>query len=184
MNSVTIPRPAADEATPYFHGYISEVPGENIGEQMTRQIAEVEELFLPVDDARGREPYAPGKWSPKEVLGHLSDTERIFGYRLMRFARGDRTPLPSFDENAYVPAGQFNERTVRSLVEEFKAVRQSTLTLVQSLSQQGWGERGTASGNVMSTRALAYIITGHVNHHLRMLRERYGLGRRSEGAVR
>jgi uncharacterized damage-inducible protein DinB len=184
MNGVTISRPAADEATPYFHGYISEVPGENIVEQMTRQMAEVEELYGPVEDARGREPYAPGKWSPKEVLGHLSDTERIFAYRLLRFARGDRTPLSSFDENAYVPAGQFNERTVRSLLEEFKAVRQSTLALVQSLSQQRWTERGTASGNVMSTRALAYIITGHVNHHVRVLRERYGLGRRSEGAVR
>jgi uncharacterized damage-inducible protein DinB len=184
MTSATIPRPAADEATPYFHGYISEVPGENIGEQMTRQIAEVEELFLPVDDARGREPYAPGKWSPKEVLGHLSDTERIFAYRLLRFARGDRTPLPSFDENAYVPAAYFNERSVRSLVEEFKAVRQSTLALVQSLPQPRWSERGTASGNVISTRALAYIITGHVNHHLGVLRDRYKLGRRSEGAVR
>jgi hypothetical protein len=184
MESHTISRPAADEAAPYYHGYIAKVEAENIADQLTSQVQAVEELFRPLDEARAEEAYAPGKWSPKELLGHLADAERIFGYRLLRIGRGDRTPLPGFDENAYVPAGQFNARSVRSLLVEFKGVRQSTLTLVQGLPRQCWAERGSASGHEISARALAYIITGHVNHHLGVLGERYGLGQRTERAAR
>jgi uncharacterized damage-inducible protein DinB len=176
MSTLAIPRPASDEAAPSYHGYIADVRGENIAEQMASQLREVEGLFASIDDKAALARYAPGKWSIKEVLGHLSDAERIFSYRLLRISRGDRTPLPGFDENAYVPAGQFDAQPLRSLLDEFTAVRQSTLALVQGVPAERWGERGEASGKAISARALAYILVGHVVHHLRVLRERYGVG--------
>ena len=176
MSTLAIPRPASDEAAPYYQRYISEVRGENIAEQLVSQLREVEGLFASIDDKAALARYAPGKWSIKEVLGHLCDAERIFGYRLLRISRGDRTPLPGFDENAYVPAGQFDARPLRALVDEFRAVRQATLALVRSVPAERWGERGEANGKVISAGALAYILVGHVVHHLGVLRERYGVG--------
>jgi uncharacterized damage-inducible protein DinB len=176
MSVLAIPRPSSDEAAPFYHGYIAEVTGENIVGQLVEQLGEVEGLFGSIDDTAARARYAPGKWSIKEVLGHLADVERIFAYRLLRISRGDGTPLPSFDENAYVPAARFDARSLRSLVDEFRAVRQSTLALVEGLPQDGWAKRGEASGGTISARALAYILVGHVAHHLGVLRERYGLG--------
>lgn len=176
MSVLAIPRPAPDEAAPFYHGYIAEVTGENIVEQLVQQLGEVEGLFGSIDDKGALARYAPGKWSIKEVLGHLGDVERIFAYRLLRIARGDETPLPSFDENAYVPAARFDARSLRSLMNEFTAARQSTLALVEGLPQDCWVKRGEASGRAISARALAYILVGHVSHHLGVLRERYGLG--------
>jgi uncharacterized damage-inducible protein DinB len=176
MSALAIPRPASDEAAPFYHGYIAEVTGDNIVDQLADQASEVEGFFASIDDKAALARYAPGKWSIKEVLGHLADVERIFAYRLLRISRGDGTPLPGFDENAYVPAGRFDARSLRSLMDEFRAVRESTLALVQGLPQDGWGKRGEASGRTISTRALAYILVGHVAHHLGVLRDRYGLG--------
>jgi len=180
MTPVTIPRPAADEASPYYHGYIAKVSGENIGEQLVGQLAEVEGLFGAVDDTSAPARYSPGKWSVKEVLGHLVDVERIFAYRLLRIARGDVTPLPGFDEKVYVPPADFDKRALRDLVAEFRAVRLSTVALLNGLPPAAWARRGSASGNPVSARALAYIMVGHVTHHLGVLRDRYGLG---SGAV-
>jgi hypothetical protein len=176
MSTLAIPRPASDEAAPFYQRYIAEVAGENIIEQLAEQLDEVEGLFGSVDDRAALARYAPGKWSVKEVLGHLSDVERIFAYRLLRISRGDQTPLPGFDENAYVPAGRFDTRLLRSLMAEFRSVRQSTLAMVQGLPAECWANRGEASGNPVTARALAYIIPGHVSHHLGVLRDRYGLG--------
>ena len=176
MSTLAIPRPASDEAAPFYQRYIAEVRGENIAEQLASQLTEVEGLLASIDDTAALARYAPGKWSIKEVLGHLCDAERIFGYRLLRISRGDRTPLAGFDEDAYVPAGEFDARPLRSLVNEFKAVRQATLALVESVPAERWGERGEASGTAISARALAYILVGHVVHHLGVLRERYGVG--------
>jgi uncharacterized damage-inducible protein DinB len=176
MSALTIPRPASDEAAPFYHGYIAEVNGENIVKQLTEQLEEVAGLFGSVDDTAALARYAPGKWSVKEVLGHLTDAERIFAYRLLRISRGDRTPLPGFDENAYVPAGRFDTRPLRSLMDEFRSVRLSTLAMMQGLPIEGWANRGEASGKPISARALAYIIAGHVSHHLGVLRDRYGVG--------
>lgn len=176
MSTLAIPRPAPDEAAPFYHGYIAEVRDENIGQQLADQLEEVKRLFGSIGDKAALARYAPGKWSIKEVLGHLSDVERIFGYRLLRISRGDRTPLPAFDENAYVPAGHFDGRLLRSLADEFQAVRQSTLALVQSIPAARWAELGQVSGNAISARALAYIIVGHVAHHVGVLRERYAVG--------
>src|ERR671910_3619798 len=127
MTSLTVSRPTSDEAAPYYQSYIARVPGTNIGEQMLDQLADSERLCAGLDDRSALTRYAPGKWSIKELLGHLNDAERIFSYRLLRISRGDRTPLPGFDENAYVPAGQFDSRPLRSLVDEFRAVRQGTM---------------------------------------------------------
>ena len=176
MSTLAIPRPASDEAAPFYQRYIAEVAGENIVGQLAEQLDEVEGLFGSVDDRAALARYAPGKWSVKEVLGHLSDVERIFAYRLLRISRGDQTPLPGFDENAYVPAGRFDTRLLRSLMAEFRSVRQSTLTMVLGLPAECWANRGEASGNPITARALAYIIPGHVSHHLGVLRDRYGLG--------
>jgi hypothetical protein len=176
MSTLTLPRPAAGEAPPFQEEYIAEVAGENIGEQLASQLAELERLFSSLDDRAALARYAPGKWSIKEILGHLSDAERIFAYRLLRIARGDTTPLPGFDENAYVPAGRFDERPLSTLLAEFRALRLSTVALTAGIPSAGWSKRGQASGHAVSARALAYVIVGHVTHHLGVLRDRYGLG--------
>jgi uncharacterized damage-inducible protein DinB len=176
MSGPSIPHPAADEAAPFYQGYIAEVRGENIGDLLREQAVEVERLFRPLDDTGALKRYAPGKWSVKEVLGHITDAERIFAYRLLRIARGDKTPLPGFDENAYVPAAHFDRRAVAELIEDFQAVRTSSRTLVGGIPQESWTLVGEASGKAISARALAYIMVGHVAHHVAVLRERYRLG--------
>ena len=175
MSTLSVPRPRADESIPYYHGYISKVAGENLGEQLTEQLQELEQLFENVTDRAALARYADGKWSIKEVIGHLSDTERIFSYRLLRIARGDPTPLPGYDENAYVPAGSFDQRPLPQLLSELRATRLSTAALMEGLPPETWTRRGVANGKPISARALAYIIVGHVTHHLGTLRERYGL---------
>jgi uncharacterized damage-inducible protein DinB len=175
MAPLSLPRPGPDESAPFYHGYIGQVPGERIGEYLAAQVGEVERSLASLDDAAARYRYAPDKWSVKEIVGHLSDAERIFAYRLLRIARADGTPLPGFDENAYVPAGEFDGRTIGELVREFQAVRSGTIALVESLPSRAWERRGQASGKSISTRALAYIMVGHVTHHVAVLRERYRL---------
>jgi uncharacterized damage-inducible protein DinB len=175
MSPLSLPRPGADESAPFYHGYIDKVPGEQIGEYLASQLREVEQLLAPLDDAAASFRYAPEKWSVKEVLGHICDAERIFAYRLLRIARADTTPLPGFDEDAYVPPAEFGARPIRDLVREFQAVRASTIALVEGLPSAGWQRRGQASGKAISTRALTYIMVGHVTHHLAVLRERYRL---------
>jgi len=175
MSPLSLPRPAADESAPYYHGYIGKVPGEQIGEYLAAQAREVERLLAPLNDAAARFRYAPEKWSVKEIVGHICDAERIFSYRLLRIARGDGTPLAGFDENAYVPPAAFDARALPDLLREFQAVRASTIALVEGLPAQAWDRRGEASGKTVSTRALVYIMVGHVTHHLGVLRERYRL---------
>ena len=176
MSYPLIARPQPDEAASFYHRYIARVEDGDLARQLREQLQELEDLFGGLTDQGALARYAPGKWSIKEVLGHLCDAERIFSYRLMRIARGDATPLPGFDENAYVPAGQFDRRPLPMLLAEFRAVRLSTSALIEGLADECWTWRGEASGKPVSARALAYIIVGHVAHHLAVLRERYGLG--------
>jgi uncharacterized damage-inducible protein DinB len=175
MITATISRPAPGESISYYHRYIDKVESDDIAGQLTAQLGEIERLFERVTDRDALSRYAEGKWSIKEILGHLSDVERIFSYRLFRIARGDTTPLAGFDENAYTPAGRFDERPLPMLLAEFRAVRQSTAALVEGLPADAWDQQGTASEHPITARALAYIIVGHVTHHLDVLRERYGL---------
>src|SRR5918995_1548111 len=175
MSTLRLPRPTAEEAAAYYQAYIAEVGGDNIGEQLVEQLSQVEGLYSGLDDAAALARYAPGKWSIKEVLGHLNDSERIFSYRLLRISRGDSTPLPGFDQNPYVVAGQFDQRSLDDLRGEFRAIRLSTVALSSGLPDEAWTERGVASENSVTARALLYIIVGHVAHHLQVLRDRYGL---------
>jgi uncharacterized damage-inducible protein DinB len=170
-----IARPEADESSAYYHRYIARVSDEGLTQQLMDQVREVERLFETVTDRQALARYAEGKWSIKEILGHLCDTERIFTYRLLRIARGDTTPLAGYDENAYVPAGRFDERPLPMLLAEFRAVRLSTAALLEGLPEEAWTRWGEANGTPITVRAIAYIIVGHVNHHLEVLRERYGL---------
>jgi uncharacterized damage-inducible protein DinB len=117
--------------------------------------------------------YAPDKWTAREVIGHISDCERILSYRALRFTRGDTTPLPGFDENAYVPAAQFEQRTMKSVLDEFVAVRAATVALVASLTDELAARAGTLPSGTMTVRALLYLIAGHERHHLILMRERY-----------
>jgi uncharacterized damage-inducible protein DinB len=176
VNTATIARPRPDESVTYYHRYIDKVTDDDLATQLTGQLREVEKLFENVTDRAALSRYAEGKWSIKEILGHLSDVERIFSYRLLRIARGDAAPLPGFDENAYTPAGRFDERPLPMLLAEWRAVRHSTAALVEGLPPEAWERQGLADGQPISARALAYIIVGHVTHHLGVLSERYGLG--------
>ncbi len=173
--SATAPavRPEAGEYASYYGRYISQVPEGDVVETLERQIGETLALLGTVDEETAGRGYEPGKWSVKELVGHLSDAERVFAYRALRFARGDRTPLPGFDQDPYVLAGNFNARTLADVAEEFAAVRRATLRLLRSLDAEAWARRGVASDNEISVRALAYIIAGHEAHHVRILRERY-----------
>lgn len=175
VNALQIPRPASEDAAPFYRGYIDLVAGENIGDELREQLLALEQQFEKLDDTAALFRYAPGKWSVKEILGHLADAERIFAYRLLRIGRGDGTPLPGFDENAYVPAGSFDDRPLRMLLAEFRAVRLSSLALLEGLPSAAWSRRGEASGKPISASALAYIMVGHVRHHLGVLRERYAV---------
>lgn len=174
---VAITRPGADEFAPYYGKYIERVPaadGDGVFlDLLGRQLGETKALLGGLAEARALHRYAPGKWSVKEVVGHLCDSERVFAYRAMRIARGDETPLASFDENAFVPPGRFDERPLADLIAEFAVVRQATVALFRGLPVESLVRRGTASGKTVSVRALAYIIAGHERHHVEILRERY-----------
>ena len=169
--------PAPDEYDPYYQRYVAHVPGGRVLDRLADQQSEFAGVFGGLSEEAALHRYAPGKWSVKEVLGHLTDTERMFAHRALRFARADETPLPGFDENAYVPAANFDRRPVSSLLGEWNAVRAATLALFDGLEPAAWARRGMANGVPVSVRALAYITAGHADHHLGVLRERYGVGR-------
>jgi hypothetical protein len=172
---MTIDRPEPDEYAPFYAGYIASIPGTGVVTALERQQAQFTALgrALTADTAAHR--YAPGKWSVKEVLGHLADAERVFTYRLLRVSRGDETPLPGFDENSYVEAAGSDDRSVADLVGELVALRAATLHLVRALRPDMLRRRGTANGKPVSTRALVYTVAGHAAHHLNVLSERYGV---------
>ncbi len=159
----------------YLAGYIAPVPDGPILETLEREIGETAKLVERAGEARGGHRYAPGKWSVKEVVGHVADTERVFAYRALSFARGDATPLPGFEQDDWVAAGDAEARTVASLVAELRSVRAATLTLFAGFSDEAWGRSGTASGFPVPVVAFPWVIAGHELHHRRILVERYGL---------
>ena len=165
--------PVAGEYAEFYAGYVARVPAGDVVATLRDQLAETLALLRGVDPSRTTAGYAPGKWSIRDVVLHMSDTERVMGYRAMRIARADTTPLASFDENAWTPVAGANARTMDSLLAEFEAVRRSTIALLEGLPDAAWGRRGTASGKEVSARALAWIIAGHERHHVAIIRERY-----------
>jgi uncharacterized damage-inducible protein DinB len=169
-------RPHGSEYPPFYHGYISAVPEGDVMDVLRDSGRELHETILAIPEQRGGFRYAEGKWTIREVLGHMIDAERIFSYRGLRIARGDATPLPGFDETDYVRTAGSDSRTIASLGHELAVVRESTVQLFQSLPTDAWVRRGVASGKEISVRAIAYIVAGHPIHHLRILRERYLVG--------
>ena len=166
-------RPAPDEFAPYYGTYINKVPDGDIVRTMRTQIADTAALLRGIPESRHGHRYAEGKWSIREVVGHLSDAERVFAYRALRFARADATPLPGFDENEFMKRARLDERPMSGLIAEYEAVRAASVALFDGLFADEWTRHGTASGKEMSVRALAWVIAGHELHHLGILKERY-----------
>ena len=166
-------RPSPEEFAPYYARYIDLVPEGDLVETLELQMSQTMALLAPVPEERAGFRYAEGKWSLAEVLGHINDTERIMACRALRIARGDRTPLPGFDQDPYVTTSPAGHMRIRALEEEFAAVRHATITLLEHLDEAAWLRRGTASDKEVSVRALAWIIAGHERHHTNILRERY-----------
>ena len=171
---ITTMRPGGDEHAPSFAGYVARIAeDEEIVAVLATQLAQVLARLDRVSEARGDYRYAPEKWSVKEVVGHLSDTERVFAYRALRIGRGDATPLPSFDDHAYVAEVRAGDRTLADLAAEWGDVRRASIALFRNLPAAAWQRRGIAGDHPISVRALAYIIAGHVRHHLEVLEARY-----------
>jgi hypothetical protein len=169
-------RPAADELPAYAQGYAARVPdGDPIG-FLASQGSRTAALLggLPLERAAFR--YADGKWSVKEIVGHLADTERVLAYRAVRIARGDATPMPGFNEDAWVAGADFDRRSIDDLVDELQKVRAATLALFSSLTPTALDRRGVANGHAMSALGIVWFVAGHELHHLAVLRERYGIG--------
>ena len=171
--ALQIPRPEPGEYAPYYEKYVSLVPGSDILATLDTQRRQTLLLLSGRDETEGDFRYAPDKWSAKEVIGHVCDTERVFAYRALRIARADQTPMEGFEQDDYVKNGGFNDRTLADLAEEYAQVREATLALFLGLGGDAWQRRGVANKNEVTVRALAYIIAGHELHHRRILEEKY-----------
>lgn len=168
-------RPESDEFFEYYGRYIDQVPNRPVLDVLDEQRDTMRSVLghLPPDRAGYR--YAPDKWTIADVVQHLSDAERIFAYRALRVGRGDETPLPSWDENAYATRTDTSRLSIPVLLDDWETARASTLSLFRTFDHEMWTRRGTASGHTITPRALAYIIAGHTAHHLSILLERYGV---------
>lgn len=168
-------RPETGEYLPYFGQYIERVPEGAIVEQLTSQLDATCRLLAPLSTEQVTYRPQPADWNILEVLGHITDGERVFTYRALRIARNDPTPLASFDQDLFVANADFASRPLADLLDEYTAVRRATLTLFRSLSPIAWERKGTASDHPISVRALAYITAGHELHHIADFHQRYRL---------
>lgn len=165
--------PEVSEYASFYAGYIALVPGSDIVATVEEQGREAVLFLKSIAEELGAHRYAPGKWTIKEVVGHVIDTERIQAYRALRIARNDKTNLPGFEQDDYIPFSNSDERTLANLIEEFAAVRQSSVLLLKSFPPDAWARRGTANNFELTVRALAYILAGHELHHRKALKEKY-----------
>jgi hypothetical protein len=175
MSRQSIAPPVADEYVPYYAGYVALAREHDPLALLEGQRDSLRAMCASLTEEQALVRYAPDKWSVKEVLGHLADTERVFSYRLFRIGRGDSTPLAGFDQNAYVAGGHFDQRPLGELLDEFLSVRNATLQLVNGLTPEELARHGIANEAAVSARALVYIAAGHVAHHLKILRDSYGV---------
>ena len=166
-------RPQPDEYAPYYAGYVARVPAGDLIAILNEGAEQTAALLAGLAEERAGFRYGPGKWSIREVIGHIADAERVFAYRMLRIGRGDITPLAGFDENEYVAAAHFDARPLPDLLDELRAVRRATVTLLRGLDDDAWQRRGTANGLEVTVRALATICAGHEMHHREILRTRY-----------
>lgn len=168
-----IGRPQSAEAAPYYFNYINQVTGEDALRAIETQWEKYSPLLLSISEEKSLHRYAPDKWSIRQLLNHVTDTERAFAFRALWFARGFDSPLPSYDQNIAASAAEADRISWAAHVEEFRQVRLSTVSLFRNLPPDAWMRSGIASDNPFTVRALAFIIAGHVTHHLRIVRERY-----------
>ena len=167
-------RPEKNEYAEFYANYVSLVEETDVVSALENQTNDLRELLADVSALRRENfRYAEGKWSVKELLGHIIDGERVFSYRALRFSRGDQTPLAGFEENSYVANSNFTNSDFSDLIEEFSTLRAANVLLFKNLSEEAWLRRGTASDAAVSVRALAFIMVGHVRHHANVLRQRY-----------
>ena len=171
--SLSFSRPAEDESSPYYFTYINLVPEGDIVQTLQAQHADIHTLLKHTTEASASAFPAPGEWSIKQVVAHLSDGERLFSFRALWFARGEQAALPGMEPNPWVAITDANARPLSDLLAEFDQVRAATISLFANLDEAAWQRRGLASGNIVSVRALAWIIAGHELHHNRSLREVY-----------
>ncbi|MFT2008984.1 DinB family protein [Pontibacter sp. 13R65] len=168
---ITFPDPT--EYPEYLRGYIEAAKAEDLLVGLAASQQYIINFMLELKEPQLNSRYQPGKWSIKEVLLHIVDTERIFAYRALRFSRQDKTPLAGFDQDLYVEPSKAASRTITSILNEYAAVRQATIELFKNLNEEALNQRGTASNNEISVRAIGYAILGHEIHHLRIIREKY-----------
>jgi len=169
----TFSLPSKGEYPPYYETYISKLAEANFSDLLLLQLEQLKTLFSSKPAGWENTPYAPGKWSPKEVLGHCIDTERIMTFRALCIARGEKKLLPGFDQDPYVVQGQFNAVSLDDLLADFEMQRQAILSMVRTFPEASFQEIGSANGNPMSTRALLWIIPGHFMHHFEVLQQAY-----------
>lgn len=166
-------RPTSNDYAPAYAAYVALVPEEDILTAIEEQSAVTQKILSSLDEKKAAFRYAEAKWSVKEVLGHIIDSERIFAYRALAIARGETQPLPGFDQNDYVNTASFDSWKLGDLSEHYALVRRSTIVLLRNFPTEAWTRRGTASDNPVTVSALAWIIVGHERHHVGVLRERY-----------
>jgi len=166
-------KPSIHEYPSYYRGYIDFVPEGSLSDNLVKQLEDTLELLSDITETQANFRYAPGKWTLKEVIGHITDTERIMSYRLLRIARGDKTPLAGYDDEKYVKESSFRTRSISELLEDFIVVRQSTLSLMRGLPETVWSRTGFANNSEISVNAIAYIIAGHELHHVKIIKEKY-----------
>jgi uncharacterized damage-inducible protein DinB len=167
--------PEPTEYAPFYAGYVKNVTEDDIVAAIEAQTRETAALLARIGEEKASYRYGPDKWSVKEVVGHVTDAERIFAYRALAIARGDKASLPGFDEQEYMRSAGFEQRSMTSIAEEYAAARQATLALFRGFSDEAWQRSGTANNTGISVRAIAHICLGHERHHLNVLRERYGV---------
>ena len=170
---MTQKRPEKGDYAVYFEKYIALVPGGDFLEILKEQHEELIRRLTPLNEDQANFRYAPDKWSIKEIIGHISDAERVFAYRLLCIARGDQTPLPSFEQDDYIRTANFSARTLKDILHEFSVVREASVALIRSLDDAAWQRRGVASQKEITAQALVFIIAGHERHHGIILGERY-----------
>jgi hypothetical protein len=172
-SALIVGRPEPGEYAPYYDRYISLISGSDILTTLDSERRKTMLLLSGRDEDDGNFRYAPEKWTAKEVVGHVCDTERIFAYRALRIARGDRTPIEGYEQDDYVRNGPWGRLALADVIEDYIAVRRATLTLLRNLDEAAWMRRGIANKNEVSVRAIAYVIAGHELHHRRILEEKY-----------
>lgn len=166
-------RPLTSEYPEYYVPYVDLVPEGDLLTILNEDLNSTIALFEGISNEEGHFRYATDKWSIKEVLGHMTDTERIMSYRLLRIGRGDQSALAGFNENEFVESSQINNQSINDILEDFVATRKATITLIKNMPTEAWGNKGNANNTEVTTRAIAYIIAGHAIHHKKIISERY-----------